>query len=198
MAGGHVLLEDVPGVGKTTLAGVLAKAVFCSFGRIQFTPDTPPGAVSGVSIYNMKTGEFEYRAGCCGCRYGKGSGIRRIRILTVFGYAMLAVFLTGSIVLILQRTARNVYYRRMDVTGKFRMEIAANLRVLGFLNLHRREGETLQEFRERVVQKAISWKERGEKDCLGRRCDLQCITDYEEILYGEKAAEPEMLEKTVE
>lgn len=63
LAGGHVLLEDVPGVGKTTLAGVLAKAVSCSFGRIQFTPDTLPGDVSGVSVYNMKTGEFEYRAG---------------------------------------------------------------------------------------------------------------------------------------
>ncbi|MEZ3506551.1 MAG: MoxR family ATPase [Lachnospiraceae bacterium] len=63
LAGGHVLLEDVPGVGKTTLAGVLARATSCSFGRIQFTPDTLPGDVSGVSIYNMKSGEFEYRAG---------------------------------------------------------------------------------------------------------------------------------------
>lgn len=63
LAGGHILLEDVPGVGKTTLAGVLAKTTDCSFGRIQFTPDTLPGDVSGVSIYNMKTGEFEYRAG---------------------------------------------------------------------------------------------------------------------------------------
>lgn len=63
LAGGHVLLEDVPGVGKTTLAQVLSKAMECSFGRIQFTPDTLPGDVSGVSIYNMKTGEFEYRPG---------------------------------------------------------------------------------------------------------------------------------------
>ena len=63
LAGGHVLLEDVPGVGKTTLAGVLARTTSCSFGRIQFTPDTLPGDVSGVSIYNMKTGEFTYRAG---------------------------------------------------------------------------------------------------------------------------------------
>ena len=62
-AGGHVLLEDVPGVGKTTLASVLAKSIGCSFGRISFTPDTLPGDVSGVSVYNMKTGEFEYRAG---------------------------------------------------------------------------------------------------------------------------------------
>ena len=62
-AGGHILLEDVPGVGKTTLAGVLAKSMEGSFGRIQFTPDTLPGDVAGVSIYNMKTGEFEYRPG---------------------------------------------------------------------------------------------------------------------------------------
>lgn len=63
VAGGHVLLEDVPGVGKTTLASILAKSIGCSFGRISFTPDTLPGDVSGVSVYNMKTGEFEYRAG---------------------------------------------------------------------------------------------------------------------------------------
>ncbi|MDE7186149.1 MAG: MoxR family ATPase [Lachnospiraceae bacterium] len=63
LAGGHVLLEDVPGVGKTTLAGVLARCVSCSFGRIQFTPDTLPGDVVGVSVYSMKTGEFEYRPG---------------------------------------------------------------------------------------------------------------------------------------
>ncbi|MBD5457038.1 MAG: MoxR family ATPase [Lachnospiraceae bacterium] len=62
-AGGHVLLEDVPGVGKTTLAGVLARSMECSFGRIQFTPDTLPGDISGISVYNSKTEEFEYRAG---------------------------------------------------------------------------------------------------------------------------------------
>ncbi|MCM1156294.1 MAG: MoxR family ATPase [Roseburia sp.] len=63
LTGGHVLLEDVPGVGKTTLAALLARSIACSFGRIQFTPDTLPGDISGVSIYNMKTGEFEYREG---------------------------------------------------------------------------------------------------------------------------------------
>ncbi len=62
-AGGHALLEDVPGVGKTTLAGMLAGSIGCSFGRIQFTPDTLPGDVAGVSVYNQKTGEFEYRPG---------------------------------------------------------------------------------------------------------------------------------------
>lgn len=63
LAGGHVLLEDVPGVGKTTLAEVLSKTMECSFGRIQFTPDTLPGDISGISVYNMKTGDFEYREG---------------------------------------------------------------------------------------------------------------------------------------
>lgn len=63
LAGGHVLLEDVPGVGKTTLAALLAKSIACSFGRIQFTPDTLPGDILGVSVYNMKTSEFEYREG---------------------------------------------------------------------------------------------------------------------------------------
>lgn len=63
LAGGHVLLEDVPGVGKTTLARTLAKSTDLSFGRIQFTPDTLPSDVVGVSIYNMKTCEFEFREG---------------------------------------------------------------------------------------------------------------------------------------
>lgn len=63
LAGGHVLLEDVPGIGKTTLAKCFAHVIECSFGRIQFTPDTLPGDVIGISIYNMKTGEFEYREG---------------------------------------------------------------------------------------------------------------------------------------
>ena len=62
-AGGHVLLEDVPGVGKTTLSLILAKSTGCSFGRIQFTPDTLPGDVTGVSVYHMNTGEFVYQPG---------------------------------------------------------------------------------------------------------------------------------------
>ncbi|MBP5624919.1 MAG: MoxR family ATPase [Lachnospiraceae bacterium] len=63
LAGGHVLLEDVPGVGKTTLAKVLARLVGADFGRIQFTPDTLPSDVTGTSVYNAKTGDFEYREG---------------------------------------------------------------------------------------------------------------------------------------
>ncbi len=62
-SGGHVLLEGIPGVGKTTLASTLARSVDCDFGRIQFTPDTLPTDVMGTEIFNMKTGEFEYREG---------------------------------------------------------------------------------------------------------------------------------------
>ena len=63
LAGGHLLLEDVPGVGKTTLANALAKTMNCDFGRIQFTPDTLPSDITGLSIYNMQTGKFEYSKG---------------------------------------------------------------------------------------------------------------------------------------
>lgn len=63
LAGGHVLIEDVPGVGKTTLVKTLAAAVDLDFGRIQFTPDTLPSDVTGSTVLNMKTGEFEYREG---------------------------------------------------------------------------------------------------------------------------------------
>ncbi len=63
MSGGHILLEDVPGVGKTTLARALAYTSGLDMGRIQFTPDTLPSDVTGVSVYNMKTGEFEYKEG---------------------------------------------------------------------------------------------------------------------------------------
>lgn len=60
---GHVLLEDVPGIGKTTLAKTLARSLGCSFQRIQFTPDLLPSDITGVSVYNQKTGDFEYRPG---------------------------------------------------------------------------------------------------------------------------------------
>lgn len=63
LAQGHVLLEDVPGVGKTMLVRTLAKSLDCDFRRIQFTPDLLPADVTGVSIYNPKELEFEFRSG---------------------------------------------------------------------------------------------------------------------------------------
>ena len=63
MCQGHALIEDVPGVGKTMLARSIARSVGCEFKRIQFTPDLLPTDVTGVSIYNQKSGEFEFRAG---------------------------------------------------------------------------------------------------------------------------------------
>jgi MoxR-like ATPase len=63
LAQGHLLVEDVPGVGKTMLAKSLAKSVGCTFRRIQFTPDMLPTDVTGVSVFNQKTREFEFRPG---------------------------------------------------------------------------------------------------------------------------------------
>jgi len=60
---GHLLLEDVPGIGKTTLAKALAKSLDCAFRRIQFTPDLLPSDLTGLAIYNQKTQDFEFRPG---------------------------------------------------------------------------------------------------------------------------------------
>ncbi|MBU3127026.1 AAA family ATPase [Clostridium tagluense] len=63
LANGHILIEDIPGVGKTTLIKALAKSLSLSYSRIQFTPDLLPSDIIGVSIYNQKTMEFEYKKG---------------------------------------------------------------------------------------------------------------------------------------
>ena len=63
LSDGHVLIEDVPGTGKTTLAKALARSLDLSFARIQFTPDLLPSDVTGINFYNQKTQEFEFRAG---------------------------------------------------------------------------------------------------------------------------------------
>src|SRR5512142_881605 len=61
LSGGHLLIEDVPGVGKTTLALALAKSIGCTFQRIQFTSDLLPSDILGVSVPNARTQEFEFR-----------------------------------------------------------------------------------------------------------------------------------------
>lgn len=63
IAGGHVLIDDVPGTGKTSLVSALARSIDCGFSRIQFTPDVLPSDVVGYSLYNQKEREFEFRAG---------------------------------------------------------------------------------------------------------------------------------------
>ena len=60
---GHLLIEDVPGVGKTTLALALANSIKCTFGRVSFSPDTLPSDITGLSIYNSATGQFEFKPG---------------------------------------------------------------------------------------------------------------------------------------
>ncbi|MBI4328695.1 MAG: MoxR family ATPase [Chloroflexi bacterium] len=60
---GHVLIEDVPGIGKTTLAKAIARSLGCTFGRIQFTPDLMPADIVGTNVFNQRTGEFELRPG---------------------------------------------------------------------------------------------------------------------------------------
>ena len=63
LSGGHILVEDVPGIGKTTLARALANSLDCLFKRIQFTPDLMPADITGIHYYSQKSGEFEFRPG---------------------------------------------------------------------------------------------------------------------------------------
>ena len=63
LSGGHILVEDVPGIGKTTLARSLAYSLDCEFRRIQFTPDLMPSDITGINYYNQQSGQFEFRPG---------------------------------------------------------------------------------------------------------------------------------------
>jgi MoxR-like ATPase len=63
LSDGHILIEDVPGIGKTMLAKSISKSIGCEFRRIQFTPDVMPSDISGINFYSQKTGEFEFRPG---------------------------------------------------------------------------------------------------------------------------------------
>lgn len=77
LSGSHVLIEDVPGVGKTTLASALAKAAGLSFKRAQFTPDVMASDITGFNIYSRQTEKFEYREGLCMCNLLLGDEINR-------------------------------------------------------------------------------------------------------------------------
>jgi MoxR-like ATPase len=77
LAEGHLLIEDVPGVGKTMLAKTLAKSLDCSMRRIQFTPDLLPGDVTGVSVFNQETRDFEFRPGAVFANIVLGDEINR-------------------------------------------------------------------------------------------------------------------------
>ncbi len=76
-AKGNVLLEDTPGVGKTTLALAFAKALGLDFKRVQFTPDTMPSDITGFTVYNGETGEFDYKQGAIVCNLFMGDEINR-------------------------------------------------------------------------------------------------------------------------
>ncbi len=76
-AKGNVLLEDTPGVGKTTLALAFAKALGLDFKRVQFTPDTMPSDITGFTVYNKDTGEFDYKQGAIVCNLFMGDEINR-------------------------------------------------------------------------------------------------------------------------
>ena len=67
LAGGHILLEDIPGVGKTTMALAFAKALGLRFNRVQFTPDVMPSDITGFSLYRRETGRMEYQPGAVLC-----------------------------------------------------------------------------------------------------------------------------------
>src|SRR5581483_11263689 len=77
LAEGHLLVEDVPGVGKTMLAKALARAIDCSVRRVQFTPDLLPSDITGVSVYNQNTREFEFKPGAIFANIVVGDEINR-------------------------------------------------------------------------------------------------------------------------
>src|SRR3712207_2932065 len=77
LAEGHLLIEDVPGVGKTKLAKALARSLDCSVRRIQFTPDLLPSDVTGVSVYNQESREFEFKPGAVFANIVVGDEINR-------------------------------------------------------------------------------------------------------------------------
>lgn len=94
-AGGHILLEDAPGVGKTTLALGFSRALGLSYKRVQFTPDTMPSDITGFSVYNKDTGNLEYKPGAADCQLLLGDEINRTSAKTQA--ALLEVMEEGSV-----------------------------------------------------------------------------------------------------
>ena len=95
IAGGHVLLDDIPGVGKTTLALAFSKALNLTFQRVQFTPDVVPSDITGFSVYNRETGAFDYNPGAAMCNILLADEINRTSSKTQS--ALLEVMQEGSI-----------------------------------------------------------------------------------------------------
>lgn len=95
LSGGHVLLDDIPGVGKTTLALALSKTLGLRFNRIQFTPDVVPSDITGFSMYNKETGKFEYKEGAAMCNFLLADEINRTSSKTQS--ALLEVMQEGKI-----------------------------------------------------------------------------------------------------
>lgn len=77
LAGGHILLEDIPGVGKTTLALALSKSMGLEFNRVQFTPDVVPSDITGFTMFEKNSGDFEYKPGAIMCNFFLADEINR-------------------------------------------------------------------------------------------------------------------------
>ena len=77
LARGHVLLEDIPGVGKTTMAIAFSKALGLTYNRVQFTPDVMPSDLTGFSLYNKATGQMEYQPGALLCNLSVADELNR-------------------------------------------------------------------------------------------------------------------------
>ena len=110
LAEGHLLIEDVPGVGKTMLARTLAKTVDCSVSRIQFTPDLLPADITGVSVYNQAEREFEFKPGPIFANIVIGDEINRASPKTQS--ALLESMEEGQVTVDGRSCARHAFHRR--------------------------------------------------------------------------------------